>query len=80
MTRSVGRLNEVVHSLNPMTVGIYSLVNIHAAMNRIIAARTVDRTGLRMKTSEKCILRPYSLVPRSTELSITALAPLDRRF
>jgi hypothetical protein len=44
MTRSVGRLNEVVHSLNPMTVGIYSLVNIHAAMNRIIAGSWVDPT------------------------------------
>lgn len=44
MTRSIGRLNEVVHSLNARTVSIYSIVNLQAASNRIAARSWVDPT------------------------------------
>lgn len=44
MTRSVGRLNEVVHSLNARTVSIYSMVNLQAASSRIVNGHWVDPT------------------------------------
>jgi len=44
MTRSIGRLNEVVQSLNVKTVSIYAIVNLQAAMKRVLGNGWVDPT------------------------------------